>query len=72
MYPNPANGIVTLGGLARKEVESVVLMDATGREVMDAGQSMQLDVSDLAPGIHIVRVRLLTGELFVERLVVEH
>jgi hypothetical protein len=72
LYPNPASGIVTLGDLSTNEVESIVLFDATGREVMRAGQSVQLDVSAIAPGIHIVRVRLLSGEQFVERLVVEH
>jgi hypothetical protein len=72
LYPNPASGIVTLGGPSTNEVESIVLFDATGREVMRAGQSVQLDVSAFAPGVHIVRVRLLSGEQLVERLVIEH
>ena len=72
LVPNPASGVVRLDLPQTWEVWSILIRDATGREV-DApaatATASSLDVGRLAPGTYLVEVRHSLG-VAIERLVV--
>ena len=71
MYPNPAIGMVTLRGLQPADVDAITVMDATGREVLRTGRTVQLDLSGHSAGLYHVRVDLTSGERVVGRIMLE-
>ena len=74
IQPNPARDAVQLALPAEWSVRSIVLRDATGREVMAptlASASAPVYVGGLANGTYLVEVRHADG-VAIERLVVRH
>ncbi len=57
LHPNPATGRVEVTG-AEGRVEEVVVMDMYGRQVAQFGDAGSIDVSDLATGSYIVRIKV--------------
>lgn len=61
IYPNPANGVVTVEFPPYLAWESIRLVDATGREVAfftnPDRQQVQLDLSHLAGGVYGVELK---------------
>ncbi len=57
VYPNPTTGMVNVEA---EGLESVVVLDVTGRTVMTSNKS-QLDLSELSNGVYMVRVNTATG-----------
>ncbi|MCB0758474.1 MAG: aryl-sulfate sulfotransferase [Flavobacteriales bacterium] len=72
LFPNPANNSVALSGVVPGEVASIVLNDATGREVLRSSNTVQLDVHAQPAGLYHVRAALSSGERVVGRVMVEH
>ena len=64
--PNPAHGSVTISGLPAGKVQ---VFDAAGRLVLsvqtDGSDSQTIDISGLAPGVHIVRAGSQSARLMV-------
>jgi hypothetical protein len=61
IYPNPTNGSVQLAGIDLTRVRRVILVDATGREVMRGGASNTLDLGAQADGMYRIMVEDLNG-----------
>lgn len=57
LHPNPTTGRVEVTG-AEGHVEEVVVMDMYGRQVAQFGDAGSIDVSDLATGSYIVRIKV--------------
>lgn len=62
MTPNPANGAVFFNRTADVEV-----FDLTGKKVLSAKEALSIDVSDLMPGLYVVR----HAEGFAQKLMVK-
>jgi hypothetical protein len=72
LMPNPASGAVQLNLPSDWEVKSVVISDASGREVATAvntSRSTLLNVDRMAPGMYFVKVLHQKGAA-IERLIV--
>lgn len=54
VYPNPATDIVNIS--ANRKIESVTVMDMTGKKVQSFKAGNQINVSSLAKGIYILQV----------------
>lgn len=77
-YPNPCSRSIRfdLGVDARSEGNEVMMVDPHGgiviRQLLRDGQrSVEMDVSALAAGMYFLRVRMMSGEQVVQRVVVE-
>lgn len=57
LHPNPTTGRVEVTG-AEGRVEEVVVIDMYGRQVFRSGNTGTIDVSDLATGSYIVRIKV--------------
>tara|TARA_A100000171_G_scaffold52985_1_gene75012 strand:+ start:8091 stop:12812 length:4722 start_codon:yes stop_codon:yes gene_type:complete len=65
LYPNPANGVITLSNKTSSALQSAVIRDISGKTVKTInlegmGTEKQFTVSDLASGIYLITVE---GEL---------
>ena len=65
MYPNPANGIVTLSAKNNTAINSVQITDLNGRIVKNSNTNViseaQINVSDLNTGMYFVTVKTDAG-----------
>ena len=57
LYPNPTNSMLNI---ATEGLQSVEVMDMTGRMVMTSSQNT-IDMSQLSNGVYVVRVNTLNG-----------
>jgi len=72
VYPNPSSGQVTL--LANQEVESVVVYDVSGEQVLSQLFNLsagQLDLSLLSKGNYHIEVKNKNGNIGVENIILE-
>jgi hypothetical protein len=83
VYPNPANGNVTVAyNFGTDTRVTVQVMDASGRTVSsltrnlsavaDESYTVDLETSALTPGLYMVAVVAESGESYVHRLMVAH
>ena len=56
LFPNPASGIVRIGGLEASDIKSVDIYDLTGVRVIRTAGSEEIDVSELEPGNYLIRI----------------
>ncbi|MEM9836795.1 MAG: DNRLRE domain-containing protein [Bacteroidota bacterium] len=61
VHPNPANEVIQLSFSTEALVREVALFDVTGKLIRtyptpDTGQFMDLDITNLVPGIYLIRV----------------
>lgn len=74
VHPNPASQQVFLSFETLQGKAVITLADLCGKEVMtrsvDESLSLQLDLSDIVPGVYILKATTLDG-VFVEKLVIE-
>ena len=61
IYPNPTNGGVQLAGVDLSLLSSMVVLDATGREVMRIGASATLDLGGQADGLYRIVLEERSG-----------
>lgn len=66
MYPNPANGVVTI--LSENTIENVTVFNLHGRQVISQSGNT-FDVSELKAGVYLVRIATENG-VSVQKLVV--
>ena len=69
VYPNPTNGMLNIEILANERMESVQLIDMTGKLVLDAPFKNQLDLSYLPKGIYFLRVQNKNGEQLTRKII---
>ncbi len=70
LYPNPASNLLTLDGNGNKLNGTLLLVDATGRIVLEskvvATEVHQVNISKLSPGIYFYRINEFKGT-FIKR-----
>ncbi|PJJ61292.1 T9SS type A sorting domain-containing protein [Hymenobacter chitinivorans] len=71
LAPNPAHGLTQLGLPATASAQPLLLLDGLGREVRRQtvparATAATLDVTNLLPGLYVVRYGTATGRLVVE------
>ncbi len=73
IYPNPANDRINIGGL--KEVDEVYIVNNLGQTVykrkMSINENFQLNVSDFAPGIYLIKVKT-DNQYFSKPIIITH
>ncbi|MEW6467948.1 MAG: T9SS type A sorting domain-containing protein [Bacteroidota bacterium] len=70
-YPNPTSGIITI--LSQEELSCVDVMDIAGNRIISlSGKSynQEIDVSNLARGIYLIRVTVKDGSCAVKKIIV--
>jgi hypothetical protein len=64
IFPNPTNNYLNLHGINTQEIVSFVVIDITGRtliEIQNLDENMQLDVANFVPGTYIIRFTDVDG-----------
>ena len=70
--PNPVQTSLSIHYDDRDDISAVAIMDMNGREVMVIDNvSTNVDVSDLIPGLYMMRMILEDGTQLVEKFIVE-
>jgi len=72
-YPNPSEGLVQFSGEIPGRIQSVKLFDIQGHQVLDHpvidGGLSPIDVTQLPPGIYLVRISSTKGKFTLKLLV---
>ena len=68
VYPNPANGKVTIEGV---EAEEVWVYNALGQVVKTVRNSNEVSLEGLVQGVYLVRIKVKAGGSFMEKLAVK-
>ncbi|MEX1192738.1 MAG: T9SS type A sorting domain-containing protein [Brumimicrobium sp.] len=75
MYPNPASDQVKIVFNPSVELESVSLLDLTGRTLINESNidknSIVLNVADQTSGVYIVALKAVSGQVHTSKLVIE-
>ena len=63
IYPNPANNEITVSVDNKYQVQSIKMMDITGREVknLTASNIVKIDITDLQSGYYIINIQTTNG-----------
>lgn len=69
VYPNPATDVLNIDLGSNKVAESIEIVNLTGQSVMKSKAVEALDVSSLAPGVYIVRVKDADNVTHMTRIV---
>lgn len=72
IYPNPANDVIRFSA-ENVSIESISVMDITGRKVMQKSQfknGQQIQVSDLPEGIYILSAKIEDGTISTQKFLV--
>lgn len=68
LAPNPSNGEIRLNGINLSEVETMQLVDATGRVVETYRPSNYIDVHEHKNGVYVLNIELTSGTIISKRL----
>ncbi|MFT5921559.1 MAG: hypothetical protein ACI898_000247 [Flavobacteriales bacterium] len=72
VFPNPAANEVNIQLDASLEVSSVAVLNLSGQTVINTTlTNSKLDVSSLSPGVYIVKLTLMNGEVISERILID-
>lgn len=71
VFPNPGNGLFTLKGVDTSKLTGMVVVDATGREVLRIGAGPSIDLGGHPDGIYQVILVYRTGERAYHKVVVQ-
>lgn len=66
MYPNPTNDLVTIA--MDSDLKSIEVYSLHGQKVLSSTQ-YQINVSDLTPGVYLVKIESINGLIATEKLV---
>ena len=71
LFPNPANQTITITTKDRTIIQEVTIYNQTGQKVMQGKPvNNTLDVSQLQPGIYIIKVKTIEGNVR-EKLIIQ-
>ena len=72
VYPNPTNGLLTIKG-AQAELETLAVYNVLGKDIISTikvisknGTVLQLDLSNLIPGIYTIKTKTMAQKIFKE------
>lgn len=57
VYPNPATDVINVELGANKSVQSIEIVNLAGQSVQNAKSAGSLNISSLAPGVYVLRVK---------------
>ncbi len=69
VYPNPTNGILNLKVLSNERIESIEILDMTGKLVIAVPFQSQLHLGHLPRGIYFLKVQNKNGELLTRKVI---
>lgn len=70
VYPNPSQDFFQVE--TSQDITSLSLYDISGKEVKVYNQMQDAyDISDLSPGVYMLKIKLETGELMKKKLIIE-
>ncbi|MDC0004832.1 T9SS type A sorting domain-containing protein [bacterium] len=69
VYPNPTNGKLNLEVLSTERIESIEVLDMTGKLVLAAPFQNQLHLGHLSKGIYFLKVQKENGELLTRKII---
>ncbi|TGD56915.1 T9SS type A sorting domain-containing protein [Flavobacterium humi] len=70
LYPNPAVSEVTLSVPDTTQIQSVAVFSLLGQKVIESNTS-RLNVSGLAVGTYVVKATTSSGNIFIQKMIVE-
>lgn len=70
-YPNPAHDRIILSDFLQNQVFKIEVFDISGKKLISSNYIESLDVSGLSKALYIIKIRLLDGSQFVEKLLLE-
>lgn len=62
LYPNPATNTLYLDNKGSVKYTNLVVMDLSGRKLLEKNYHSVVDIASLAPGIYILQIRDLAGK----------
>ncbi|MCL3780695.1 T9SS type A sorting domain-containing protein [Prolixibacteraceae bacterium JC049] len=74
IYPNPANGLVTIDLPEAEKVKYIQILSVGGQKVLqinDCRSNNRIDISELKTGLYLVKVSLLNGQNIKQKLIVK-
>ncbi|MDA9783105.1 T9SS type A sorting domain-containing protein [Vicingaceae bacterium] len=69
VYPNPTNGKLNLEVLSTERIESIEVLDMTGKLVLAAPFQNLLHLGHLSKGIYFLKVQKENGELLTRKII---
>ncbi|MFT7086455.1 MAG: hypothetical protein ACJAV5_002183 [Vicingaceae bacterium] len=69
IYPNPTNGVLNLEVLSDQRIESIQLLDMTGKLVLSTPFQSQLNLAHLPKGIYFLKVQNENGEQLTRKVI---
>lgn len=70
IFPNPATDIINIS--SEVEVESITLLDITGKTIKTIHNESKMKVKDITPGIYWVKVRTVSDKISMQKIVINH
>jgi hypothetical protein len=67
VYPNPSKGLVTIGNENLTEIQ---LYDSTGKKIKTFKPQPQIDLSDLAKGVYLIKL-VAHDRILVDKIILE-
>ncbi|MBN8704063.1 MAG: T9SS type A sorting domain-containing protein [Bacteroidetes bacterium] len=74
LYPNPANTNVTIASIDNTVINTVVVMDVTGKTIVSASvnaNNYTINYNSLSKGVYVVKVQFANGKEANKKLIVE-
>lgn len=70
IYPNPANQQFTING--NEHISSIKVFDITGKQVFYLTENInkQIDISNLQPGIYLIKANFGDDKVLTKRLII--
>lgn len=71
LFPNPANGLITIKGLTVDDILEIQIVDLQGKNVMskETMNSLDIDVSGITPGTYLLKAKLNSGIEFYHQFI---
>lgn len=69
VYPNPATDVININMGSNKVAESIEIVNLTGQSVLRTKAVESLDISSLAPGVYVLRVKDADNVTHMSRIV---
>lgn len=68
IFPNPTANIVTVN-MGAEQPESITVYDVTGKQMFEAFNTSEIDLSELASGVYFLNIKSDTAQPIVKRVI---
>lgn len=70
VYPNPASATISINGLNSETIESIKILDMSGKVVLEASTKSDISVSELTAGMYFARI-VRNGKVEQQKFVIQ-